>query len=210
MKIVCISDTHGKHQGLEVPEGDLLIHAGDVSRRGKAKEIHKFNDWLGTLSHPYKVVIAGNHDWLFEKVPEEAEALITEAVYLNDSGVNIQGLYIWGSPISPTFYDWAFNRDRGEQIRKHWALIPDNTDILITHGPPKGILDKVFTGEEVGCEDLTEAVKRVRPKYHIFGHIHEAYGQAIHNGTHHINASVLNLRYQLENKAVVFEMKVAK
>lgn len=210
MKIVCISDTHGKHQGLEVPEGDLLIHAGDVSRRGKPKEIRKFNDWLGTLPHPYKVVIAGNHDWLFENAPEEAEALITQAVYLNDSGVNIQGFHIWGSPISPTFYDWAFNRDRGEQIRKHWALIPENTDILITHGPPKGILDKVFTGEEVGCEDLTEAVNRVCPKYHIFGHIHEAYGQATHNGTHYINASVLNLRYQLENEAVVFEMKVAK
>lgn len=208
MKIVCISDTHGKHHQLEVPDGDLLIHAGDLSPRGRPKEIRRFNNWLATLPHRHKVVIAGNHDFLFEDDPEQAEALLTNAIYLNDSGVTIEGIRIWGSPITPWFFDWAFNRARGNEIRKHWELIPENTDILITHGPPKGILDQTSRGEEVGCEALSEALAYVCPKYHVFGHIHEAHGEANINGTHYINASMLNLKYEPVNKATVIEYVV--
>ena len=208
MKIVCISDTHGKHDEIEVPAGDLLIHAGDVSRGGKPKEIRRFNKWLGTLPHRHKVVIAGNHDFWFENERGKAEAFITNAIYLNDSGVTIEGINIWGSPITPWFFDWAFNRARGREIRKYWDLIPQNTDILITHGPPKGILDKVAGGEEVGCEELSEVLTYLCPKYHIFGHIHEAQGTLEVNGTHYINASMLNLRYEAVHKAIVIEYVV--
>ncbi|MBC7410804.1 MAG: metallophosphoesterase, partial [Arcicella sp.] len=114
---------------------------------GRIEEIEMFNEWMGSLPHRHKVVIAGNHDFFFEKYPKEAKRLITNATYLNDSGILIEGLHIWGSPIQPWFYDWAFNRKRGKDIRKHWDLIPTNTDILITHGPPFGILDATERGE---------------------------------------------------------------
>lgn len=208
MKVVCISDTHGKHRHVEVPEGDLLIHAGDISRRGYPKEIRKFNDWLGTLPHPHKVMIAGNHDFLFENDPKQAEAMITNAIYLNDSGVTIEGIRIWGSPISPEFHDWAFNRERGEAIRQHWEMIPTDTDILITHGPPKGILDRTFLGKRVGCEELTDVVTKIKPRYHIFGHIHEAYGVKEINETTYINVSILNLLYRVAHKPITFDIKV--
>ncbi|EAY31437.1 metallophosphatase domain-containing protein [Microscilla marina] len=205
MKIVCISDTHGKHSQIAVPEGDLLIHAGDLSARGRPKEIRRFNNWLATLPHRHKVVIAGNHDFLFEDEPHQAEALLTNAIYLNDSGVTIEGVNIWGSPITPWFFDWAFNRARGADIRKHWDLIPENIDILVTHGPPKGVLDQTAKGEEVGCEELTEVIQDIRPRYHIFGHIHEARGRVEVNGTHYINASMLNLQYEAVHQAVVID-----
>jgi Icc-related predicted phosphoesterase len=203
MKIVCISDTHGLHRQVGVPEGDMLLHAGDVSKRGKEHEIKEFNDWLGELPHQHKVIIAGNHDFFFEQEPKLAESLITNAIYLNDSVLEINGLKIWGSPISPWYHDWAFNRKRGADIKKHWDLIPEGIDILITHGPPFGILDYTVTGHTVGCEELTKAIERVKPKIHLFGHIHEGYGQVQTEHTLYINASNLDLNYRAVNKAVV-------
>lgn len=207
MKIVCISDTHSLHSRMEIPDGDLLIHAGDISSRGGMAEIRDFNEWLGTLPHPNKVMIAGNHDFGFERYPQEAEALITNAKYLNDSGITIAGLKIWGSPIQPWFYDWAFNRQRGKDIRKHWDMIPTDTDILITHGPPFGVLDDTERGEKVGCEELIKVIqKRVRPRLHVFGHIHEAYGQQQVNDTLFVNASMVNLAYRPVHQAIVVEL----
>jgi Icc-related predicted phosphoesterase len=207
MKIVCISDTHTLHKNMKIPDGDLLIHAGDVSSRGKLEEIIQFNDWLGTLPHRHKVMIAGNHDFYFESNPLHAKSLITNAVYLNDSGIEIEGFKIWGSPIQPWFYDWAFNRQRGEDIRKHWELIPTDTDILITHGPPYGILDETARGELVGCTDLLEVVQqRVKPRLHVFGHIHEGYGKTTIGETLFVNPSMVNLQYRPVNQAIVVEL----
>lgn len=192
---------------MEIPDGDLLIHAGDVSSRGGMNEIRDFNEWLGTLPHPHKVIISGNHDFGFERYPKEAEALITNAKYLNDSGITIEGLKIWGSPIQPWFYDWAFNRKRGKDIRKHWDMIPTDTDILITHGPPFGILDNTERSEKVGCADLMDIIQhRVRPRLHVFGHIHEAYGQQQVEDTLFVNASMVNLAYRPVNQAIVVEL----
>ncbi len=206
MKIVCISDTHTLHKNMKIPDGDLLIHAGDVSSRGKLDEIIQFNDWLGTLPHRHKVVIAGNHDFYFESNPSHAKSLITNAIYLNDNGVEIKGIKIWGSPIQPWFYDWAFNRQRGEDIRKHWELIPTDTDILITHGPPYGILDETTRGELVGCEDLLEVIQqRVKPRLHVFGHIHESYGKTEIDETTFVNAAMVNLQYRPVNQAIVVD-----
>lgn len=206
MKIVCISDTHSLQHKMTIPDGDLLIHAGDISSRGKIEEIEMFNEWMGSLPHRHKVMIAGNHDFFFEKYPKEVHKIITNIEYLNDSGTTIEGLKIWGSPVQPWFYDWAFNRKRGQDIRKHWDLIPTETDILITHGPPFGILDQTIRGEKVGCEDLTDIVQnRVKPRLHVFGHIHEAYGQEQIGDTLYVNASMVDLAYRPVREAIVVE-----
>lgn len=207
VKIVCISDTHGQHSKLEVPMGDLLLHAGDVSRRGSKKEIVGFLDWFGALPHPHKIFIAGNHDFYFQdESPTEIEKIIpNNVIYLNDSGVEINGIKIWGSPVQPWFYDWAFNRQRGAEIDKHWQLIPSDTDILITHGPAFGFLDETSRGEQVGCEELTKKIESIKPSIFLCGHIHEAYGERTEGGVHYINASVLNLQYQLVNAPILID-----
>lgn len=206
MKIVCISDTHGKHEKMTIPDGDILLHAGDISKLGKESEIKDFNDWLATLPHQHKVMIAGNHDFLFEQAPKLAQSLITKAVYLEDSFVEIENLKIWGSPMSPWYHNWAFNRKRGKEIRKYWDLIPEDIDILMTHGPPYGILDKTIHNEQVGCKELLEVVTKIRPKIHLFGHIHEHYGVVENNHTKFINASMLDIKYRNINEAVVLEL----
>lgn len=208
MKVVAISDTHNKHDALVLPEGDMLIHAGDVSGQGKQLEVEMFLRWFSEQPFQHKIFIAGNHDFFFERMPESyIESMIpSNVIYLNDSGVTIKGVKIWGSPVQPWFYDWAFNRQRGSDILKHWDLIPKDTDILMTHGPVHGILDKTQSGNKAGCMDLLNTVRKVRPKFAICGHIHEAYGQETSLGTTFINASVLNLQYQLVNKPIVFDI----
>ena len=208
MKVIAISDTHGYHDQLSLPSGDTLIHAGDVSSRGSNQEIKDFLRWFSDLDYKHKIFIAGNHDFLFEQAESELiESLIPDnVIYLNDSGISIGGLNIWGSPVTPWFFDWAFNRHRGVDIKKHWDLIPQNTDILITHGPVYGVLDRTINGQRVGCEVLRDATYVIKPKVHICGHIHEAYGQVQILDTLYINASVLDVRYRLVNEAVVFEI----
>ena len=116
-------------------------------------------------------------------------------IYLNDSGIEIEGTKFWGSPIQPWFHDWAFNRVRGEEIKRHWDLIPMDTDVLITHGPPFGLLDMCANGERVGCKDLLETIAKIRPRVHAFGHIHEKYGIARVDKTIFVNACCLNESY---------------
>lgn len=207
MRIVLISDTHNQHRALQLPEGDLLIHAGDISGRGLQSEVQDFMDWMGRLPYQHKVLIAGNHDFLAERNPEQFASMLPEGVtYLNDSGTEIEGFKVWGSPIQPWFYDWAFNRQRGADIARHWDLIPADTDILITHGPPHGILDRVQDGQHVGCEELLKKVEAIQPLLHVFGHIHEAHGEEQHGTTRFVNASVLNLRYLLVWDATIVDL----
>lgn len=208
MKFIAISDTHNKHAELKLPSGDALIHAGDMSMGGNEYEILAFLDWIVIQNFQYKILIAGNHDFFFERESNELiQSIIPKGViYLNDSGIEIGGLKIWGSPITPWFFNWAFNRHRGEPINRHWDLIPDDTDILVTHGPVFRILDKTMRGEHVGCKDLDEKVLQVKPKVHICGHIHEAYGTLDKAETKFINAGVVNERYIVRNKPVEFEL----
>lgn len=175
-RIVLISDTHGQHDRLEVPDGDILIHAGDISHFGELEDVEAFDAWLAELPHRHKIMIAGNHDFAFERRAAEAEALIEHATYLRDAGVTVEGLEIWGSPWTPEFFQWAFMLPRGEELAAKWAQIPESTDVLVTHGPPAGILDRTHTGKEAGCEALRERVAELRPALHVFGHIHEARG----------------------------------
>lgn len=206
MKLVLISDTHTNHN-FRIPEGDVLIHAGDVSSRGTKTEVDRFIQWFQSQPHKYKIFIAGNHDFYFEyAVKNNLKTEFENLIYLNDSGCEIDGLKFWGSPIQPEFFDWAFNRKRGAAIKKHWDLIPADTDVLITHGPPHKILDLSTRGDYCGCEELKKKVLEIQPKLHVFGHIHESYGTTIRNDTIFVNASLLDERYQGVHKPIEIEL----
>lgn len=219
MKIVTISDTHNKHKKIEIPDGDIIIHAGDVSGRGHLKEVGAFLNWYGDLPHKYKVLVAGNHDFGFEnKNRFILERMCQERgiFYLNDRGIYIEGINIWGSPVQPEFCNWAFNRSRTVEdantenaknkghtyIGLHWDLISSKADIVVTHGPAHGILDQVKMlgspnrGDHVGCKALRKKLEEIKPKLHISGHIHEGRGVQINGETTYVNASVLDERYQ--------------
>lgn len=206
MRVVCISDTHGRHAGLRLPEGDLLIHAGDLGRQGSIADLKDVNGWLATQPHRYKVVIAGNHDLALERRPRAARRALKDVIYLRDEEVEIDGLRIWGAPWQPRFMNWAFNLDRGAEIRERWDLVPEGIDLLLTHGPPAFRLDLTRRGERVGCLDLLATVRRVRPRAHVFGHIHESYGRTEEEGILFVNASTCNERLEPVNPPAVFEL----
>lgn len=219
MKIVLTSDTHNQHEALSgwLPEADLLIHSGDLSLHGTLEEVNLFFNWFIRLDQfKYKIFIGGNHDFILEKRPELfKDVLPSNTFYLNDSGIEIEGFKIWGSPIQPYFHNWAFNRKRGEPIQKHWNLIPMDTNILITHGPPYNVLDYVENGsrqrdndeDNVGCKDLIEKIKLLSNlKISTFGHIHEGYGMLESDGVKYFNSSFLDRRYSPMNKPHVVEI----
>jgi len=223
MKIVAISDTHTFHERLtsDLPYGDLLIHAGDFSSTGKKDEVEDFAEWLQMVAPKYTygvVFIAGNHDKSFDpkfNYEENQKTKPTWVVdiisniqssgnihYLENSSVNVNGINIWGSPITPWFHGdrWAFNKHRGDEIKAVWDTIPTNTDIVITHGPVYGKLD--FTEYDkmyVGCAELEKALYTIKPKLHISGHIHEGYGWDYNDSTTFVNASTCTLRYYPTN-----------
>lgn len=208
MEIVYISDTHWlikdshdrKKLTNSIPDGDCIVHAGDVSGRGTEGEIRMFLDWYNSLPHRIKIFIAGNHDFIFEVAPARIEEILKDypdIIYLNDSGIEIEGIKFWGSPITPWFHNWAFNRLEDE-IKPHWDPIPGGVDVLITHGPPRGILDlTTYDKLNVGCPVLLKKVKQIKPRVHVFGHIHEGRGTEEIDGTIYINASVVDLKYNL-------------
>jgi Icc-related predicted phosphoesterase len=208
LKFLAISDTHGRHHSIRLPKADVLLHAGDISYHGKKEEVIDFLQWFARQKFEYKIFIAGNHDFYLEHAKQEdLLKLIPEGVtYLKDSGINIGEIKVWGSPVTPWFYNWAFNRHRGEAIRKHWDQIPPGTDLLMTHGPVYGFLDMVINEQHVGCQDLLRTVLTIQPKVHLCGHIHESYGSIKRSGIRFINASVVNEQYELANKPVMFEL----
>ena len=206
MQLTFISDTHSHHRQLSLDGGDVLVHCGDFTRHGEIEDVEDFAQFIAAQHFKYKIVIAGNHDWCFED-ERKAEAVACldyyGIYYLNDSGIELEGIKFWGSPIQPAFSNWAFNRKRGEEIRRHWNLIHKDTDILITHGPAFGILDECYDGVKVGCEALLEVIENIKPKIHAFGHIHEEYGVHEYNGTIFVNACSLDEYYQVKNLPVV-------
>jgi Icc-related predicted phosphoesterase len=204
ISIVAISDTHGFHDAVDIPAGDILIHAGDLTRHGEMADVREFNDFLGGLPHPVKIVIAGNHDFCFESDPEMCRTHLTNAIYLQDQAVTVEGIRFYGSPWQPWFFDWAFNLQRGPEIREKWDLIPEDTDVLITHGPPFGHGDRTIRGERVGCQDLLEVVEQIQPKVHIFGHIHEGHGLTHNEHTTFINASICGVSYRPKNTPTLY------
>jgi Icc-related predicted phosphoesterase len=224
VRVVAISDTHNKHKGLEVVfpdafkkkvKADIIVHSGDLTGRGSMGEVQEFFDWYGGLTQfKHRIVIAGNHDWLFEKNSSLAKEMVpNNVIYLEDSGCEVMGLKFWGSPQTPEFFQWAFNRMRGEDIKRYWDIIPDDTDYLITHGPANGVGDYIpnnFYGnsDNVGCEELVHAIHRVNPIVHQYGHIHCAYTYqpARLFDTISINASVLNESYAVTHEPIVLDI----
>ena len=201
-KIIFISDTHNLHAQVPVPDGEILIHAGDFTKHGTREEVEEFARWFSGLPHKHKIVIAGNHDFMCEAEPELTRIIFKDVLYLLDEEVVCDGIRIYGSPWQPWFHDWAFNLQRGSEIAQKWALIPSGTDILVTHGPPHGIRDEVIGGELVGCQDLLMRVQEVKPRFHLFGHIHEGYGVTELEGILYANGSTCDVRYRAVNKAM--------
>lgn len=238
MRIVCISDTHSLHQNMlnynSLPEGDVLIHAGDCTNKGSQRDVEEFVHWYMNLKgFDTKIFIAGNHDFAFEEhryphnkgdydwfynLMNEENLSQSDVVYLEDSGFTIEfpefkrPIKFYGSPWQPEFYNWAFNLPRlGEDLKRYWSMIPDDTDVLITHGPPNEVRDFVNNWRQgsvnVGCELLRYRVDEIKPLLHVFGHIHEGYGAALINDTIFVNASTCNERYIPSNKPIIIELK---
>lgn len=176
LTLVLMSDTHMYHDAHPVPAGDVLIHAGDLTHMGLPEQIAACDAFFARQKHRDKIVIAGNHDFLFERRPQEARALIKHATYLEDSGTVAAGLRVWGSPWQPWFFDWAFNLRTEAELEEKWARMPDGIDVLVTHSPPYGIGDLCDNGQRPGCKALLRRVLAVKPRLHVFGHIHEDRG----------------------------------
>ena len=226
MRLVCISDTHNQHDKVDLPEGDVLIHAGDWTGTGTQKQVISFIRWFASQPHKHKILIAGNHEVTLDlpyyqthwhnfhpksALPSgyiKSYVLREEGIhYLEDTEVVIDGVKFYGSPHQPSFGCWAFGVDRGLPIRSVWSDIPDDTDVLITHGPPYGYGDMLDIGERVGCKDLLEEITtRVKPKVHIYGHIHEGYGTYDLEGIKLINSAVCDHNYLMNNKPIVYSL----
>lgn len=208
MKIVAISDTHCRHRSLKVPDADVLLHAGDITNRGDKREVQDFLQWFGSQPHLHKVFIAGNHDFFFEKEKETViKSLLPPSVhYLKDEAIVINGVKIWGSPYTPWFYRWAFNKRRGKSLALHWKKIPADADVLLTHGPAYGILDLTLNEQHAGDADLLKMILEIRPRAHVCGHIHESYGTVKKHGIKFINACTVDESYRAVYKPVVFDI----
>lgn len=224
MKITCISDLHGHYPKLD--GGDLLIVAGDLTARASKDELLSFHVWVSGQNYKTTIIIAGNHDTTLqnEEYPfynrgwacDGVELPYNRVVYLCDSGTEFEGLKIWGSPWTKTFpgmnpHCKAFTVDTEEELAEKWAMIPDDVDILVTHSPPHGLMDEVAdysTGKiiNVGSTSLKEQYQRIRPKLHLFGHIHEGYGQWKNGLTKFFNASHVNEHYKPVNKPINIEI----
>lgn len=206
MKIVCISDTHGFHNRLKLPKGDVLIHAGDATQIGRVEECLDFIIWFQAQPFRYKLFVPGNHDFGFDRESFLRNLMHSpnKGVYfLQDSGVEIDGLFFYGTPWVPNLEGWAFYGDELLLTLK-FAKIPDRTNVLITHGPPEGLMDDC--GTHVGSRELKKRLEQLsyfgNLKLHVFGHIHEGYGRQ--NGS--VNAAICTREYMPTNDPIVVEL----
>ncbi len=205
MRLICLADTHNRHNEIPIPNGDVLIHAGDCTDGGTRNETAGFLKWFSSQPHKHKILVPGNHDFYFEKaenlsnIPENIDLLL-------DRGIEIEGIKFWGSPVTPGLDNWAFNRERGREIRKHWEMIPGDTQVLITHTPPFGILDEIGSGIHLGCEELLKTLPVVQPIYHLFGHIHYASGFTKRSETKYFNLSILDERLRIMHSPIILDL----
>lgn len=235
MRLVCISDTHSLHHMMKhpLPQGDVLIHAGDISNKGGQRDVTDFFDWFKNLSGwDKKIFISGNHDHCFERINlphhkgdyswlsslmSSKNLLNSDVTYLEDSFTTIETpefsrpIKIYGSPWQPWFYDWAFNLPRlGSELQEKWNMIPEDTDVLITHTPPNGYRDLVNNWRQpntnVGCECLRSRLGEIKPLVNVFGHIHEGYGIEYGKDTLFVNASICTAEYEPINKPIVIDL----
>lgn len=208
-RVVMLSDIHDRYDKLfSVPEGDILLIAGDLTFRGDQEELERCNEWLDQQeSFKHKIVIPGNHDLTFEtkwdwacKQLPAADAILNQNLYIAD------GLSIWGEPRQPWFYDWAYNVSRDRMKKDVWDQVPSNIDILLTHGPPWGVGDQSSRGKHVGCKAQREWILQHQPRLVVCGHIHEGYGIYLLGNTVVVNASTCNSKYQAVNPPIVLDL----
>ena len=243
MKLGIFSDTHNYHQSWydnldsdvkkEFDSADALIFTGDCTNVGSAHDVHNFLEWFNHRPNPYKIMIAGNHDFFFDtdEIPKNkrhipVDVSVVAAVlcqypkvtYLCNADIKIskstdggesESVRIWGSPMSKWFHDWGFNRHPGEDIKRYWDMIPKDTDVIMTHGPVYGIADVCPQGNKlinVGDKDLLDAVHRINPKVFCCGHIHEGYGVTTRDETTFVNGSVMSDIYKAVNPPIILEI----
>lgn len=239
MKVAVFSDTHNKHKQVELPECDIAIFAGDLSSVGHKHEVESFINWYGKQYQcKHKVFIAGNHDKSFDKkffhifedhdlfkenehlgkpgwlvdMLDRAKAVL-HIHYLENSSIVLEGIKIWGSPITPSFYKqyWAFNADRNEDIQSYWNKIPKDANIVVTHGPVHGKLDFIpESSEYVGCVDLKAKIEEINPLMFICGHIHSGRGIYNTDKTLYVNASIMDNSYNKQGEPMLFNINVDK
>jgi Icc-related predicted phosphoesterase len=211
LRLVCISDTHNQLEKVKIPEGDVLIHSGDFTMGGTLKEISKELLLFGKLPHKYKICIAGNHDWLFELQPKIAQQICLDnnIIYLENSSTIIETIKFYGNPKTKWFFDWAFNLPKdNSKTKQEWDKIPEDTNVLILHGPAFGVVDRLLSGHPVGCPMLFERLQQLKDLI-LFqcGHIHSAGNRTeLVNNTLCINASVCTEQYKPINKPLVFDL----
>jgi Icc-related predicted phosphoesterase len=184
-----MADTHMFHDDLVVPDGDILIHAGDMCRAGTMVELAAAYAFLNRFPHRHKIIVAGNHDRAFENDADAARKLFHNMIYLQDDSYEVEGIQFYGSPWTPAFNNWAFNLPRGAPLGAKWAQIPASTDVLITHCPPYGIGDNTELPGHEGCRELYARVKEVSPTLHVFGHVHQNRGHWVDGTTTFINVT---------------------
>lgn len=204
LKIIAISDTHNKHKEITIPECDILIHAGDATGMGRASEIRNFAKWFNKQPAKYKIFVPGNHELKFEKELPASKLWFSEecpdGILLINQSIEIEGIKIYGSPITPFFYNWAWNEYK-EGLEKAWKAIPDDTNLLITHGQAYGINDIVDNqpGVHLGCQHLMDRIQELKNlKIYIGGHLHSGKKYTYFNGVQFYNASICGERYTVD------------
>ncbi len=208
-----MGDTHGKHYLVpDIPDGDILVHSGDLCRYGSRDNVDEFSEWFASQPHEHKVVIAGNHDAALQKYLGYGQIFTVKGIhYLEDTGVEIEGLKFWGSPWTLPFQSWSFMLEE-EGLTRKWSLIPADTDVLITHGPPAGVLDLTdLEGVLAGSLTLGYRIDSLtnfyeRPLVHIFGHIHERNGIYFAGEYRAYNVSILDFKYNVTWEPTVIEL----
>ncbi|HOY89793.1 MAG TPA: metallophosphatase domain-containing protein [Bacillota bacterium] len=209
MKVLCLSDTHGHHRKLRTPEADLFLFAGDMEASSFSR-LADFSDWVASIPLPAerKIIISGNHDGVFERHPLEARNYLDGiATYLENSCCMVAGLKVYGTPVSLAFNNWFFNIPDDGSIKDYWDLIPPDTDILLTHQPPSGILDSDSGQKNLGCSQLLSRVKELQLRLHCFGHIHPGYGLQNIDSTTFVNASICNDWNVMVHEPIVLQME---
>jgi Icc-related predicted phosphoesterase len=208
MKIVVISDTHSAHRDVKLPEGDVLLHAGDLcfalgtNRKEQCDQIRDVDQWFGEQNFEKIICIAGNHDFPFH---HGLFTKLNNAVYLQNGHYTYKGVKFFGSPNQLPFFG-AFNAGE-ETLKSIYRQVDEDTDVLITHGAPYGILDVPHRGDHTGSHELWDLVQRIKPKLHVFGHIHYSYGKVEQDGTTFLNASQATRWKSMDNAPWVYEIE---
>lgn len=208
MRLVIFSDTHNQHASVPIPDGDVLVFCGDACAYGTAQDFMAFAEWFGSYPHALKLYVAGNHDLIVESSRDACAGILhakANAVYLEDSGIVLpNGMNCWGSPWTPRSLNWAFQQDPGPELRAIWQKVPNNTNVLITHGPSYGLLDLYNSTENIGDPQLRNRIEELRElKVHAHGHVHEGYGTALHTNVAGaqvlcVNAALVDQRVRLD------------